>query len=108
MKPSLSILIFVALFLTLCSATPSSAGASLTSHPHADCASFMSALPHPVLHLRLSGDAVIFRLGYRPACPQTAPVGEPVVLTLSVTRSGRAEFLLLSPCLWLAFPRRSA
>jgi hypothetical protein len=108
MRTSQALFVFAALFITMCSAAPPNSGASHSSRPRVNCAAFMSALPLPILYLRFSRTAVIFELGYRPACPRAATDSQFVTLSLMVTRSGGAEFQLRSRRFRLAFPRRSA
>jgi hypothetical protein len=107
MKPSPGILIVVALLVTLLSATPSATGASSPLHLRANCAALVGALPLPILYLRFSRAAVIFELGYRPACFRTASEAQPIALSLTLTRSGRAVLQLRSRRFRLALPRPS-
>jgi hypothetical protein len=108
MRTSQALFVFAALFITMCSAAPPNSGASHSSRPRVNCAAFMSALPLPIVYLRFSRTAVIFELGYRPACPRAVTEAPPVTLSLTVTRSGRADLQLRSRRFRLAFPRRSA
>jgi hypothetical protein len=108
MKTAQALFVFAALFITICSAAPSNSGAIHSSRLRVNCKALIVALPVPILHLHLSAASVTLELGYRPACHRTAAAVQPVTLTLKVTRFGRAELLLRSHYLRLAFPCRSA
>lgn len=108
MKTSQALFVFAALFITMCSAAPSNSAASHSNRLHVDCAAIGSALRAPIVHLRFSGDSIIFELGYRLVCAREATAPQSVKLTITVTRTVKAELLLRTRHFRFAIPRRSA
>jgi hypothetical protein len=107
MKSPLGLCLLALALLANSSAATSTRTANTSTHTHSCCAGLLSALPHPILHLRFSGAAMVLEFGYRPAGPRTVPPSQLVTLRFTLTESGRVELVLRSPNLWLALPRRS-
>jgi hypothetical protein len=107
MKPQPIILIVVALLAFIASSAPAKVEAR-TSPMRTSLAKACSGLRLPIAHVRFAGDAMVFAFGYRSAGTRIAPTRLLLVLRLTVTRSGKAELLILSHHLRLAFPCRSA
>jgi|HubBroStandDraft_1064217.scaffolds.fasta_scaffold67317_3 hypothetical protein len=108
MKFPIFALLLTALLFIVTSAEPAAVIANSTAHSQTRCGSDTSALPHPFLHLRVRGDAMVLEIGFRPANARTTPARQPVTLRLTLAQSGRAEFLLCARNLRLVFPRRTA
>jgi hypothetical protein len=107
MKISLGLCLLAALLVSVSGATHSTCAAIPSAQTHMR-AGFASALPHPILHLCFSRNAMIIEIGYRPAATRTAPAPEAATLRLKLTQAGRIDLLLHSPDFKLALPRRSA
>jgi hypothetical protein len=108
MKTSLVICLLTAVLFMMSSTEPAAVMANSTGQSQSRCGSVTSALPHPFLHLRVLGDAMVLEIGCRPPNARTAPACQSAELRLTVAQSGKVEFLLHAQNLWLVVPLRSA
>jgi hypothetical protein len=108
MKTSHSLCFLVVLYFMLGSTTFSNTYARSSSNLQAHLTALITALPVPFLNLSISKGYVAIELRYGPRWTGNTATVQPVTLSLTFRRSGRAEFLFRSRHLRLAFPYRGA
>jgi hypothetical protein len=105
MQPIRSLVLIAALLCVASGVAPSRVSASSAHEQVARVAGVWQAMALPAMHVRCSGGAVRLEMGIRRA-KEKIESSDAVRVIVAISRSGEVEFLLETPSMDLALPRR--